>query len=709
MSRATNAVPGQTDDNGANDVFLYDRAAGSLELVSHAAGSALAAGNRMSGPALSIAPDGGWVAYDSRADNLTGSVDANLDLDVFLYDRQDGTSALASPRGGLASDTAPGSTSYWAATAMSNDGRYVVFQSEASNLTAGTDTNGQLDIFLRDRMTGTTTLVSHAAGSAGTAASGGSLYPAVSTDGNAVVFISRGTDLVAGQVTNFEYNLFHWDRRTGTVALVNHSASSPVVTGNTGLYGSSRYVLSGDGRWVAYSSADSDLVAGNDPNGNLDVFLFDSATGTNTLVSRSASSPTQAGDDFSYDPAISADGRWIAFASLASNLVPGQVGDGGIFLYDRQTGTTIRVSRDGFGAEISADGLWIAFTSGALDLIPGQVDPNGTSLDVFLWDRVSGTTTLVSRSAFSAVTTGSSGSTFGSFSENNGVLSADGRYLVFASQATDLVPGQVEGNTMASDVFLFDRVTGGITLVSRSAASAQTTGNQASNEPVISADGSRVAFVSRASNLISPVYDPFGDEDFFVYDRASGTTTLASHKPSIPWHGGDFAAFLNEPLSVRISADGRVVAFSSEDPSLVFRDLDGQTGAFVHVEPLPGRDFFTAVPCRVLDTRQQGPALSSGVERTFQVTGGCGIPATARAVAINISIVQPSGGGFVVLHPGDLAAPLTSTVNFAAGAVRANNAILALAFDGTGTLAATPSVTGGGTAHLIVDVSGWFE
>ncbi|HEX5719844.1 MAG TPA: hypothetical protein VF179_27060 [Thermoanaerobaculia bacterium] len=708
LSQATDAVSGQVDGNEGEDAFLYARSTGSLALASHAAGSAATAGNQPSGPGLSVSLDGAWLAYDSLADDLTGSNDANVRADVVLHESQTGSNTLASLRAGAASETAHGLISFWTATAMSNDGRFMAFQSGAPNLTAGTDVNGDSDVFLRDRLTGATTLVSHAAGFPGTSASHGSINPAVSTDGDTVVFASRGSDLVPEQVSNGTLNLFHWHRGTGTVTLVNHAAASPAVAGNVGLQENSSYVVSGDGRWIAYSSAGSDLVAGQtDLNSDYDVFLFDRATGSNTLVSRSTASPTQAGDASSFFPAISADGRWIVFTSSASDLVPGQPAAGGVFLYDRTTGTTVRVSPQGHDVAISADGRWIAFESSVAGVLAGVVDTNG-GIDVFLWDRVSGTTTLVTRSASSPGATGNGPSSFGTFSHTPGVLSADGRYLVFASFATDLIPSQTEGNSGGADVFLFDRVTGAVTLVSRSTLSPQRTANGASSEPVISADGSRIAFASLASDLV-PGYDPWGDQDFFVHDLAAGTTTLVSHKPSDPGHAGDFPTQASVLRAPRISADGRVVAFHSDDASLVVQDLDGQFSAFAHVDPIPGQDFFTTMPCRVLDTRQQGPALASGVERTFAVEGLCGIPATARAVVVNITAVQPAGAGYVVLHPGDLAAPLTSTINFAAGATRANNAILALAFDGTGRLAATPAVAGGGTVHLILDVSGWFE
>ncbi len=118
--------------------------------------------------------------------------------------------------------------------------------------------------------------------------------------------------------------------------------------------------------------------------------------------------------------------------------------------------------------------------------------------------------------------------------------------------------------------------------------------------------------------------------------------------------------------------------------------------------------FYTVAPCRVFDTRASSP-LASGVSRVFAVAGTCGIPATARAVVANVTAVVPTGNGYMTLYPGNLPAPTTSTINFRAGQVRANNAILGLATDGSGSVRAVPAVAGGGQVHLILDVSGYFE
>lgn len=118
--------------------------------------------------------------------------------------------------------------------------------------------------------------------------------------------------------------------------------------------------------------------------------------------------------------------------------------------------------------------------------------------------------------------------------------------------------------------------------------------------------------------------------------------------------------------------------------------------------------FYTVAPCRVFDTRASSP-LASGVSRVFAVAGTCGIPATARAIVANVTSVVPAGNGYMTLYPGNLPAPTTSTINFRAGQVRANNAILGLATDGSGSIRAVPAVAGGGQVHLILDVSGYFE
>jgi hypothetical protein len=122
--------------------------------------------------------------------------------------------------------------------------------------------------------------------------------------------------------------------------------------------------------------------------------------------------------------------------------------------------------------------------------------------------------------------------------------------------------------------------------------------------------------------------------------------------------------------------------------------------------PVP-LDFYTAAPCRLVDTRVSGPALQPSGQRDFVLTGVCGVPATAKALAVNLTVTQPAGTGHLTLFPSDGVAPLVSSINFRPGVTRANNAIVTLAADGTGRITVLNASTG--TVHLLVDVSGYFE
>jgi|GEM_PF-1585857 len=198
---------------------------------------------------------------------------------------------------------------------ISADGRYVAFQSYASNLVPG-DTNGTWDVFVHDRLTGQTTRVSVA--SDGTQGNGDSECPSISADGRYVAFASLASNLVPGD-TNGTWDVFVHDRLTGQTTRV--SVASGGAQGNSGSWCPS---ISADGRYVAFQSYASNLVPG-DTNGVLDVFVHDRLTGQTTRVSV-ASDGTQ-GDSYSFGSSISADGRYVAFSSLASNLVPGDTND----------------------------------------------------------------------------------------------------------------------------------------------------------------------------------------------------------------------------------------------------------------------------------------------------------------------------------------------------------------------------------------------
>ena len=367
---------------------------------------------------------------------------------------------------------------------LSSDGRYVAFESAASNLVPG-DTNNAWDIFVHDRQTGTTERVSVA--SDGAEADSLSYSPSLSADGRYVAFSSNASNLVPGD-TNGVADIFVHDRQTGMTERV--SVASDGTEGNTR---SSYPVIWGDGRYVAFSSDASNLVT-DDTNNSTDIFIHDRQTGTTERVSV-ASNGAQGNNSSDY-PSTSADGRYVAFESIASNLVPGDTnGARDVFVRDRQTGTTEPASVASGGAggnghsyfpSLSADGRYVVFYSQAFNLVPQ--DSNGIE-DVFVHDRQTGTTERVSVSTGGAEGNGTSAAPS---------VSADGRYVAFYSSASNLVFPDFNNR---SDTFVHDRQTG--TTERLSIASDGVEGDDNSSFPALSADGRYVAFPSFASNLVT--------------------------------------------------------------------------------------------------------------------------------------------------------------------------------------------------------------
>jgi len=327
--------------------------------------------------------------------------------------------------------------------AISADGRYVSFQSEANNLVPG-DTNGAVDIFVHDRQTGQTSRVSLATD--GTQGNWHSLFPSISADGRYVAFRSAANNLVPGD-TNSWPDIFVHDRQTGQTSRV--SLATDGMQGN----GDSNWPsISDDGRYVAFYSEASNLTL-DDTNDVEDVFVHDRQTGETSRISV-ATDGTQ-GNSLSGDPSISADGRYVAFASLASNLTPGDTnGEPDIFVHDRQTGQTSRVSvaadgTQGMGysgfSSISADGRYVSFLSAASNLIPGDTN---NQPDIFVHDRQTGQINHVSVASDGTQGNAPSGGVHGSS------ISDDGRYIAFESEASNLVPDDTNG---VSDVFVHDR------------------------------------------------------------------------------------------------------------------------------------------------------------------------------------------------------------------------------------------------------------
>ena len=357
-------------------------------------------------------------------------------------------------------------------------------------------------------------------------------------------------------------------------ARVSAACTSGIVTSPQGNFGSFDPSTSGDGRYTAFWSAATNLVPG-DLNSRSDVFVLDRQTcGVQRVSVNSAGAE---GNNDSTHPSISADGRYVAFVSTANNLVGNDSNNAAdIFVRDRQTNTTIRASMSSLGGQanglagsampdISADGRYVAFVSLATNLV--IVDTNGTA-DVFVRDLENLTTERVS------VATGGTQGSNGDLQLDRPSISADGRYVAFASTMTNLVAGDTNG---ARDIFRHDRQTGVTIRVSVSTTGAQTPTQQDSSGPSISADGRYVAFDSVATNLVAGVTD--FNSDVFVRDVTTSTTT----RVSLVNQDGPPEPFASaQSVAPSISGNGRYVAFTSGAEDLVVGDDNLRQDVFVH-------------------------------------------------------------------------------------------------------------------------------
>ena len=387
--------------------------------------------------------------------------------------------------------------------AMSADGRYIAFESVATNLVTE-DHNDRSDVFVHDRQTKLTTRVS--VNTEGGDANGPSGSPSLSGDGRFVAFTSSATNLVEGD-TSIRGGIFIYDRETATTSRLNVS-----TTGDEPNQRLSSPHLNTDGRLVAFSSRASNLVS-NDENGVEDIFVHDRQTGTTTRVSVNTEGGDPDGRSFARF-ALSANGRFVTYSSAATNLVAGDTnGVNDIFVYDLLNKKTTRVSLNTEGGDpdghsespsLSEDGHYVAFRSAATNLVRG--DNNGET-DIFVFDRGSRTTERVS------LNTPRGEGNIGSFQP---YLSANGRFVVFISSATNLVKSDTNG---LQDVFVRDRFTRITTRVNINNRGEQTEVSEFTQEPVISGNGRYVAFVSFATNLVGDGEDPVGT--IFVRDRAN--------------------------------------------------------------------------------------------------------------------------------------------------------------------------------------------
>ena len=377
-SDSASLAPGDT--NRVRDVFVYDRDNGTVERVSQGAAGKQANGDSQR-PTLSS--DGRFVAFWSAADNLVDG-DSNRVTDCFVHDRQTHETIRV--------DVGPGdvqANGECARPVISADGRLVAFESAATNLEKpgvlgkSTDTNKARDVFLRDLEEKTTTRIS--VSTDGRQGAGESVRAAISADGRYVAFQSDAP--LQSDDTNEKTDVYLRDLEGNETTRI--SIGPGAVEGNGGSFSPS---LSADGRFIAYWSNASGLVSG-DTNKAGDVFVFDRSDGSTVRISVGPED-VQA-DGMSSDPAISPDGRYVAFWSGATNLVPDDTNEKrDIFLHDRESNALTRVSvaddgteadADSFSPNVGGGGGLVAFDSAARTLVPDDRKTKGS--DIFLhWE-----------------------------------------------------------------------------------------------------------------------------------------------------------------------------------------------------------------------------------------------------------------------------------------------------------------------------------
>jgi Tol biopolymer transport system component len=418
---------------------------------------------------------------------------------------------------------------------ISGDGRYVAFESYASDLVPG-DTNNRLDCFVYDRVLGTTTRVS--VNSSGVQGNDDSHGPVISSDGTFVVFSSYATNLVNGD-TNKAGDVFLHDMVTGQTTRPGKDSSGGQLA--LGAWGAG---VSSGGRYVAFATPSPALPS--DTNARWDVYLRDRTF--NTLERLSVSSTGGDPDGDCSQPVLSKDGTLCTFESSATNLVAGDTnGWNDVYARDWTNGVTLRVSLAADGTEpndnsylaaVSGDDRFVAFTSLATNLVAGD---GNFAEDVFLKELATGALELVS--------VDSTGQWI-HYGARDPSVSSDGRFVAFDSLAYDAVDGDTNGDV---DVFVRDRHLGMTTRVS--VADDGSEGNQYSNWPAISDDGSVVAFESVASNLVPN--DTDSAMDVFVRERNLTPATWTNYGAGLAGTKGvpNLVASANPTLNTSITLD----------------------------------------------------------------------------------------------------------------------------------------------------------
>ena len=565
--------------------------------------------------------------------------------------------AAAYPLPGRTERLTAGARQSWISS-ISAEGHFVAFQSYASDLIPG-DTNGASDIFVADRETGSLERVSLSL--TGGQANHHSYQPVITPDGRYVAFNSFASNLVAGDY-NGHVDVFVRDRLTGVterVSVASDGAEGHWTSGGsdgiTGTYFSGRPAISDDGRMVAFWSVAKELDP-RDENYSRDAFVHDRETGETELVSLSTAGQ-QGGNGEVISVDISGDGNVVAFAANYALLVPGDTnGDIDVFVHDLRTGVTERASvgtggeqadYTSWGAALNYDGRFVAFGSGSTNLVPDDFNGGGGPFDVFVRDRLRGTTERLSVS---------SDGTEGNNASYHPQLSPDGRFVTFGSYASNLVPGDTNGT---GDIFLYDRLTGGVQLVSMTAEGGQT--SQVSGNPSLSADGAVISYETYLDDSV-----PGGLWDVFVREVGPplGVGGLTATRDGGQATVSGFARFPGAPLA------------SGSDPAGDGR-LQGQdAGADLVGASLAYRPDLGDLRLRLDVSRlvRPGTAGHRGVVYGLAFRAG-GVPYQVRASRLGTTLATPTVENGIALYR-CASVPCTEVATLAGGIGTAGESVV---------------------------------
>jgi Tol biopolymer transport system component len=604
------ALAGADDANGDLDVYVRDLQGGTTTLVSRKALARTAANDSSRDPAIS--DDGRWVTFATLASDVVSGFDPGGHPQVVARDTVGGTAyAVSNQSGGLTPSNGDASEPTVAGAPAAVNTVTVAYTSEATNLD-GADATGDRSVFRRRLADAGSTLVSRADGAGGANADSRAHTPSISDDGRLVVFDSDAGNLGAGADSYGTYVRDVGASRTALASSDNRYAVEGQISGDGGTIAwldggelvpltpdgdpdlpgvfarsyvapttlgtpasvsrppgsapflapvfevpdadSGQRTMSADGRYVVFAAGTSHL-----PGGRGQLYRRDLLTGATDLVSR-ADGPNgaAAADGFSQGPSISADGMRVAFDTSASNLAPGHAGAARqVYVRDLAAATTTLVSRASDGspadqsasqARMTADGRHVVFVSQAGNLGAGAA---GTD-HVYLRDLVSGQTQLVDRAS------GADGA-IGNAAAEDPSVSADGRLVAFAGNATNLNPDDADPD---SDVYVRDTVAQTTILVSRRSGAGGQHARGSSLEPSISTDGAVVAFRAQDETL-APEGGPWGgDEQIVARTLATAQNALVSRAPS-------GAAASEAAGQAAVDGDGSVIAFRSDAPNLL--------------------------------------------------------------------------------------------------------------------------------------------